>query len=97
LRARYAKDPAGPTHEGEEQLTLDQQAKLQELRIGFKAIAAKSRQVQAGVERWQQEGRNPSPIIQMMQDLEPIVRDGKMKEAEALLDRAFKTLNAKKE
>ena len=78
-------------------LTLDQQAKLQELKIGFKAIEAKSRQVQAGVERWQQEGRDPSAIIQMMQDLEPIVRDGKMKEAEALLDRALKTLNARKE
>ncbi len=78
-------------------LTLEQQAKLQELKVGFKAIEAKSRQVQAGVERWQQEGRDPAPVIQMMQDLEPMVRDGKMKEAHALLDRALKTLNAKKE
>ncbi len=78
-------------------LTLEQQAKLQVLKVGFKAIEAKSRQVQAGVDRWQQEGRDPAPVIQVMQDLEPMVRDGKMKEAEALLDRALKTLNAKKE
>jgi hypothetical protein len=78
-------------------LTLEQQAKLQELKIGMKAIEAKARQVQAGVERWQQEGRDPSPVAQMMQELESIVRDGRLKEAEALLDRALRTLDDKKE
>ena len=77
-------------------LTTEQQTKLQDLKIGIKAIQSKAEQVQAGVERWQQEGRDPSPAVQIMQDLEPLVRDGKLKEAAAVLDRALKALSAAK-
>ena len=78
-------------------LTVEQQAKLQELKTGLKAIEPKVQQVQAGVEHWQQEGRDPSPVVQMIQELEPLVREGKLKEAEVVLDRALKTLNDKTE
>ena len=41
--------------------------------------------IKAGVTRWQSEGRDPSPIGQMMQQFEP---------ANALLDQAIKALES---
>src|SRR5437879_5943060 len=48
---------------------------------------------QESVQRWQNEGRDPSPVAELMQELEPLMKQAKHKEAEALLDRALKLLN----
>ncbi len=81
-------------------LTPQQQAKLQELRAATpspqalqKRFEAKMRQVQAGVLRWQNDGRDPSPIGEVMQQFEPLMKQGKFKEADEVLDRALKMLS----
>lgn len=79
-------------------LTVEQQAKLQELkRKGvseppFAVLGQKVDQIKAGVDGWQNAGRDPSAIAEMMQGFEPLMKEGKLKEAEALLDRALATL-----
>ena len=81
-------------------LTGDQHAKLTELRAknpgpqpppGF---AAKMERIRAGIARWQSEGRDPSPIGQIMQQFEPLMRAGQIEPANALLDQALKTLES---
>ena len=78
------------------QLTGDQQAELQELRkqmtAHLPAVRAKMERVQAGVQRWQSSGRDPSRISDITRELEPLMREGKTQEAEAVLDRALKVL-----
>ena len=80
-------------------LTDDQRAKLTELRAknpgqpppGF---AAKMERIKAGVARWQNEGRDPTPIGQMIQQFEPLMRSGQIEPANALLDQALKALES---
>ena len=81
-------------------LTDDQRAKLTELRAknpgpppppGF---VAKMERLKAGIARWQSEGRDPSPIGQIMQQFEPLMRSGQIEPANALLDQALKTLES---
>ena len=82
------------------QLTGAQRAQLTELRAknpgpqpppGF---AAKMERIRAGVARWQSEGRDPSPIGQIMQQFEPLMRAGQIEPANALLDQALKALES---
>ena len=85
-------------------LTAAQQDKLQEFKKQMashggglpqfppEAIRQKMEKVQAGVEAWQSAGRDPSAIGEIMQEFEPAMRTGKVKEAEAVLDRALKAL-----
>jgi len=87
-------------------LTPEQQSKLQEIKKRPAtvpppapsskrlppAIPEKLEKVKTGVERWQNEGRDPSAIAQLMQEFSPLMQEGKFKEAEALLDRALKQL-----
>ena len=81
-------------------LTDDQRARLTELRAknpgpppppGF---VAKMERLKAGIARWQSEGRDPSPIGQMMQQFEPLMRSGQIEPANALLDQALKALES---
>ena len=81
-------------------LTDDQRAKLTELRAknpgpqpppGF---VAKMERLKAGIARWQSEGRDPSPIGQIMQQFEPLMRSGKIEPANALLDQALNALES---
>ena len=86
-------------------LTSEQQAKLQDIKSKIatgkipspgevqRVLQGKVQQVQEGVQRWQNEGRDPSPVAEIMQELEPLMKQAKHKEAEALLDRALKLLN----
>ena len=53
----------------------------------------KMQKVQEGVQRWMDEGRNPSEIGEMMQQFEPLIKERKFKEADELLDQALKLLN----
>ena len=57
-------------------------------------LQRKMQQVQAGVQKWQQEGRDPSRVGEIMQGFEPLMREGRLQEAEAVLDRALKLLGS---
>jgi Spy/CpxP family protein refolding chaperone len=89
-------------------LTHQQQAKLREIKRQLasgtpqwphqaKILEAKLDKVKTGVEKWQNEGRDPSPIAEIMQEFEPLMKAGKVKEAEALLEKALKLLDESKE
>jgi hypothetical protein len=58
----------------------------------MKQLQEKAERVRAGVEKWQSEGRDPSPIAEIMQQVGPLVQSGKLKEANELIDRALKLL-----
>ncbi|OLE71200.1 MAG: hypothetical protein AUG74_06710 [Bacteroidetes bacterium 13_1_20CM_4_60_6] len=88
-------------------LSAEQQAKLQELKkqqlTGAagrergrpqlpQAIPQKMERVKAAVQKWQDEGRDPSQVGELMQGFEPLMKEGKFKEAEQLLDQALKIL-----
>jgi hypothetical protein len=55
-------------------------------------LQRKMQQVQAGVQRWQKEGRDLSRVGEIMQQFEPLMREGRPHEAEAVLDRALELL-----
>jgi hypothetical protein len=55
-------------------------------------LQRKVQQVQAGVQRWQGEGRDPSRVGEIMQGFGPLMQEGRPHEAEAVLDRALEVL-----
>ena len=55
-------------------------------------LQQKMNQLHAAVEKWQEEGRDLSPVRQIMQDVHPLMQQRKFPEAEALVDRALKLL-----
>jgi gluconolactonase len=55
-------------------------------------IQGKIQKLQEGIQKWQSEGKDPSPIGQIMQEFGPLIESGKLKEAEAILDKALKAL-----
>ena len=60
-----------------------------------KRITDKVALVQAGVQKWQAGGRDPSPIARAMQEeFKPLLDGGKASEAEAVLDRLLQELKA---
>ena len=73
-------------------LTPEQQTRLKGLKTKLLVLHSKGDRVEAGVRRWQEQGRDPSPVAQVMQEAEPLIRDGKLDDAEAVLDRALKLL-----
>ena len=46
----------------------------------------------AHVQQWQKDGRDLSPVGQIVQEFDPLLKEGKFTEAEAILDRAIKQL-----
>lgn len=56
-------------------------------------IQRKMKQVHEGVQRWQQEGRDPSPIGRILERFEPLMKQGRIDEAEAILDEALEALD----
>jgi len=87
-------------------LTKEQVAKLREIKTKIasgqlpspeerqRGLQKKMQEIQRGAESWQAEGRDPSPIAEIMQEFDPLMKAGKHKEAEAVLDRALKLLRA---
>jgi len=85
-------------------LSSEQQAKLREIKSKIAAgqlrspqevqrvLEGKLQKIQDGVQRWQNDGHDPSAVAEIMQDFEPLMKDAKHKQAEALLDRALKLL-----
>ena len=86
-----------------QQLTAEQVGKLGEMKKAqappggdiARGIEEKARRVEQGVARWQSEGRDPSPIGELMQKLDPLMREGKAREVNDVLDQALKLLEAK--
>ena len=58
-------------------------------------LQGKMQKFHAGLQKWQQEGRDLSPVGRILQEFEPLMRQGKLPEAEAVLDRALKRLRGK--
>ena len=52
--------------------------------------------LQAAVRKWQQDGRDLTPVRKIMQQFGRLVKQGKPKDAEAVLDKALKLLDEKK-
>jgi len=83
-------------------LTAEQLAKLKEIRLKPGAVVtsagppaglnAKLEKVKAGVDKWIEDGRNPSAIAELMQEFDPLMKKWKFKEAEGVLDQALKLL-----
>lgn len=86
-------------------LTAEQQTKLQEFKKQMAAhgpgpsasLRQKMEKVKAGVENWQNSSRDPSQVGGIMQEFEPLMKQGKFQEAEAILDRALKMFEGEKE
>ncbi len=89
-------------------LTPEQQARLKELRQqagpgdGFgpgppPAIQEKMEQLQAGLRRWQRDGRDAGPIQQVMRKFDSLMQAGRTDDAERVLDEALRLLEAKRE
>jgi Spy/CpxP family protein refolding chaperone len=85
------------------QLTSEQQTKLAAFRKAHggdraameelhRRLTAKAERVRAGVEKLAGNGGDPSAIGAIMQEVGPLMEQGKHKEAEAALDRALKEL-----
>ena len=55
-------------------------------------LQAKMQRLQAGMKRLQQSGGDPSKIAQLMKNFDPLMRQQKRRDAEALLDEALKLL-----
>jgi Spy/CpxP family protein refolding chaperone len=87
-----------------EKLTPEQRAKLTELRAKNTdpqpanppptpaSLQEKAGRVQNGAARWQEDGRDLSPIVTRMDRLDPLLRAGKFREADAMLDEVLKLL-----
>jgi len=86
-------------------LTPEQQAKLAEIKNKIaggqllspqelqRHLQEKLQKVQEGVQQWQNDNRDPAPIGEIMEEFDPLMKEGKHKEAEAVLDRALKRLS----
>ena len=90
------------------QLTPEQQTKLAAFRKTHgldrapmeelhKRLMAKGERVRAAVEKLVAGGGDPSPIAAIMNEIGPLMEQGKHKEAEAVLDRALKELGEEKQ
>ncbi len=57
-------------------------------------IRRKMNMLQAGFRKWQAEGRDPTPIARWVEERLPtLMRDGKLAEAEAVIDEAIRRVN----
>lgn len=56
-------------------------------------LQRKMKAIGEGVQRWQRQGQDPAPIGRIMQRFEPLVKAGKIDEAEAVLDEALRALD----
>jgi len=50
-------------------------------------------EVKLAAQRWQQEGRDLAPVMNLKGELESLMAEGKSQEAIAVLDKALKILN----
>jgi hypothetical protein len=62
---------------------------------GPQSLHEKMQKLQRGVQAWQATGRDLSPIGRIMQEVEPLMKAGKLREAEETLDRVLRILEEK--
>jgi len=55
-------------------------------------IQGKMKQVRAGIERWQRNGRDPSAVGKLMERAQPLANGGKLQALEILVDQALEML-----
>ena len=60
------------------------------------ALPQKMQKLQAAVRKWQQDGKDLTPVRKIMQHFGPLMKQGKPKDSEAVLDKALKLLDEKK-
>jgi Spy/CpxP family protein refolding chaperone len=77
-------------------LTSEQQAKLRELKGTALGLQAKMRQAQELVQKWKDEGRDLSSLAQTRDELEALMKEGRLQEAESLLEKTIKILSEPK-
>jgi Spy/CpxP family protein refolding chaperone len=83
-------------------LTVEQQAKLRAIAASGgaqlaeatrKRLTGKVQEVEAGMQKWAESGRDPSSIAQEMEEkFKPLIEAGKVSEAEAAVDRVLQEL-----
>lgn len=82
-----------------EVLTPVQQAKLSAIKKNgpshppLQSLRKKVEAIEEGVQEWQNAGKDPSSIAELMQSLDPLMKEARFQEAEALLDQALKLLD----
>jgi Spy/CpxP family protein refolding chaperone len=74
------------------QLTPAQQAKLLQIKARGAVFQEKLRKVQELARKQQAEGRDLSALQALQDQIEPLMKQGKLGEAEAVLDKALKLL-----
>jgi Spy/CpxP family protein refolding chaperone len=89
LKGRLTRAQVARLREIKNKIASGQLRSLEEVQ---RTLQTKLQSVQKGVERWQGEGRDPSPVAEIMQEFDSLMKTGKHKEAEALLDRALNLL-----
>ena len=89
LKGRLTREQVARLREIKNKIASGQLRSLEEVQ---RILQTKLQSVQKGVERWQGEGRDPSPVAEIMQQFDSLMKTGKHKEAEALLDRALNLL-----
>jgi Spy/CpxP family protein refolding chaperone len=77
-------------------LTSEQQAKLRELKAKTAGFQSRLREAQQLAEGWKRDGRDLSQFEQAKEDFEALLQQGKIKEAEALLEQNLKRLKEPK-
>jgi len=60
------------------------------------SVQKKLDEIQSEVQKWVNDERDPAAIAEMMQEFSPLIQEGKLKEAHALLDRVLKKVHEKK-
>lgn len=60
------------------------------------SVQKKLDEIQSEVQKWVSDGRDPAAISEMMQEFSPLIHEGKLKEAHALLDRVLKKVHEEK-
>lgn len=76
-------------------LTPEQQQQLDKIKGRLPAIQAKMQRVQQMAGQWQQEGRDLSALGQLREDFEALMKQGKLNDAEGVLDYALMVLEGK--
>src|SRR6266581_1078379 len=61
-------------------------------RLDPQRIQQKIQRLHEGVRRWQRESRDPALVSKVMEEFEPLTKEEKFREAEAVLDRALELL-----
>jgi len=59
-------------------------------------LQKKMKAIGEGIQRWQSEGKDPSPIGRIMERFEPLANAGKIDEAEQVLDEALRAIEEEK-